>query len=247
MRSRLEGVDSVSPSDALMDLQNVTKAFMTGTFHHQVLKGISLAIHSGEYVALTGASGSGKSTLLNILGCLDIPSSGHYRFQGEDISHRSDVELARIRNRSFGFVFQSFNLLGRYTIEENVALPMVYGGAERRVRLARARELLARVGLADFFNHRPSELSGGMQQRVAIARALSNYPKVVFADEPTGNLDSKTGLEIIRLFGELNSEGTTLVIVTHDARVAEHAARVLTLADGVIVEDRRHTMTTLAS
>ncbi len=224
----------------LIELDDVGKVFITGALRHEVLKHISLKIEEGEYLALMGPSGSGKSTLLNILGCLDVPSGGHYRLEGREIASRADAELARVRNQFFGFVFQSFNLLGRYTVEENVALPMVYRGLARRERLQRARDLLARVGLKDFTRHLPSELSGGMQQRVAIARALVNSPKVLFADEPTGNLDSKTGQEIISLFGELSAEGTTLVVVTHDPRVAEHARRVLTLIDGEIVGDKRN-------
>lgn len=222
----------------LIKLEDVTKEFVTGSLRHRVLKGISLDLYPGEYVALTGPSGSGKSTLLNILGCLDVPSSGRYLLEGREIASRSDVESAQIRNRFFGFVFQSFNLLGRYTVADNVALPMVYRGVDRRERLQRARDLLARVGLGNFTGHKPSELSGGMQQRAAIARALVNSPKVLFADEPTGNLDSKNGQEIIQLFGELHAEGTTIVVVTHDARVAEHARRVLHLVDGVVVDDR---------
>src|SRR3569833_1553899 len=221
----------------LIELKDVTKVFVTGALRHQVLKGISLTIGQGEYVALMGPSGSGKSTLLNILGCLDVPSAGHYLLEAREIASRSDAELAQIRNRFFGFVFQSFNLLGRYTIADNVALPMVYRGLARRERLQRARDLLARVGLGDFTGHRPSELSGGMQQRAAIARALVNSPKILFADEPTGNLDTKTGQEIIQLFGELNAEGTTIVVVLFVVRVAEHARRVLTLVDGLLVED----------
>lgn len=223
----------------LIELRDVSKVFVTGAIRYEVLKGISLRIERGDYIALMGPSGSGKSTLLNILGCLDAPSGGHYHLEGREIVSLGDAELARTRNQFFGFVFQSFNLLGRYSVEENVALPMVYRGLAKRERSQRARALLERVGLKDFNRHLPSELSGGMQQRVAIARALVNAPKVLFADEPTGNLDSKTGQEIISLFGELNAEGTTLVVVTHDPRVAEHTRRVLTLADGAIVEDRR--------
>lgn len=224
----------------LIELVDVSKVFVTGALEHQVLKGVSLRIEQGEYVALMGPSGSGKSTLLNILGCLDVPSAGRYRLEGRDIASLADRELAAIRNRFFGFVFQSFNLLGRYSVADNVALPMVYRGAARRERLQRAHALLARVGLKDFAGHRPSELSGGMQQRAAIARALVNAPKVVFADEPTGNLDSRTGQEIIELFGELHRDGATIVVVTHDQRVAEHTQRVLTLSDGTIVQDRRN-------
>lgn len=222
----------------LIQLTDVTKIYVAGAITYEVLKNINLQVQRGEYVALTGASGSGKSTLLNIVGCLDVPTSGHYHLQGDEVSAKTDAELAHIRNRFFGFVFQSFNLLGRYTIAENVALPMVYGGLGRKERLAKAKTLLSRVGLGGFTNHYPAELSGGMQQRVAIARALANDPAVLFADEPTGNLDSKTGMEIITLFGELNTEGTTLIVVTHDTRVAQHARRVLVLADGCIMADQ---------
>lgn len=224
----------------LIRLNDVTKVFVTGAIHYEVLKGISIEVGRGEYIALVGASGSGKSTLLNILGCLDVPTSGHYRLEGEEISAKSDTEMAHIRNRFFGFVFQSFNLLGRYTVAENVALPMIYHGLGRRERLDKAKALLTRVGLGEFTGHYPSELSGGMQQRVAIARALANNPAILFADEPTGNLDSKTGMEIISLFEQLNAEGTTLVVVTHDARVAQHARRVLTLADGHMLTDQKN-------
>ena len=228
-------------STPLIQLTDVTKVYVMGAIHYEVLKNISLQVQHGEYVALTGASGSGKSTLLNIMGCLDVPTSGHYHLQGDEVSTKTDAELARTRNRFFGFVFQSFNLLGRYTIAENVALPMVYGGLGRKERLEKAKVLLTRVGLGSFTGHYPAELSGGMQQRVAIARALANDPAVLFADEPTGNLDSKTGMEIITLFGQLNTEGTTLIVVTHDARVAQHARRVLVLADGCIMTDQQHT------
>ena len=224
----------------LIQVADVSKVYVMGAIHYEVLKNISLQVRRGEYVALTGASGSGKSTLLNIMGCLDVPSKGHYHLQGDEVSTKTDTELARIRNRFFGFVFQSFNLLGRYTIAENVALPMVYSGLGRKDRLEKAQALLARVGLGNFTGHYPAELSGGMQQRVAIARALANDPAVLFADEPTGNLDSKTGMEIITLFGQLNTEGTTLIVVTHDARVAQHARRVLILADGCITADQHN-------
>lgn len=227
---------------ALIHLETVTKVYVTGAIRYEVLKEINLTVQRGEYIALTGASGSGKSTLLNILGCLDVPTSGRYRLEGEEVSRKTDLELARVRNRLFGFVFQSFNLLSRYTAAENVALPMTYGGLGRRERLEKARRLLTRVGLGDFTRHYPTELSGGMQQRVAIARALANDPAVLFADEPTGNLDSKTGMEIITLFGQLNAEGTTLIVVTHDPRVASHARRVLTLSDGRIIKDEQNAM-----
>lgn len=224
----------------LIQIQDVSKVYVTGQVRYEVLKQVSIEIGSAEYVAITGASGSGKSTLLHIIGCLDTPTSGSYRLQGEEVSRKGDVELARIRNRTFGFVFQSFNLLGRYTITDNVALPMVYRGVARRARTEKAKALLTRVGLNSFFGHRPSELSGGMQQRVAIARALANDPAILFADEPTGNLDTKTGLDIIQLFGALNAEGTTILVVSHDLRVAQHAGRVITLEDGRIIDDRRN-------
>lgn len=232
-------MDATAP---LIQLERVTKVYTTGAIRYEVLKGIDLTVRRGEYLALTGASGSGKSTLLNILGCLDVPTAGHYRLDGEEVSRKTDLELARIRNRLFGFVFQSFNLLSRYTAEENVALPMTYGGLGRRERLEKARRLLTRVGLGDFTRHYPTELSGGMQQRVAIARALANAPAVLFADEPTGNLDSKTGMEIITLFGQLSAEGATLIVVTHDPRVASHARRVLSLSDGRIIKDEQNTV-----
>jgi putative ABC transport system ATP-binding protein len=226
--------------EPLISLSDISKVYVVGSIRSEVLKGLSVRIEAGEYMAVVGASGSGKSTLLNIMGCLDAPTSGSYRLQGEEIARKNDTELARIRNRTFGFVFQSFHLLGRYSAAENVALPMIYRGVTRSARLDRARALLARVGLEGFADHRPSELSGGMQQRVAIARALANEPAVLFADEPTGNLDSKTGLEIIELFGRLHAEGATLVVVSHDQRVAQHARRVVTLEDGRIIDDRRH-------
>jgi putative ABC transport system ATP-binding protein len=226
--------------ESLISLSDISKVYVVGSIRSEVLKGLSVRIEAGEYVAVVGASGSGKSTLLNIMGCLDAPTSGSYRLQGEEIARKNDTELARIRNRTFGFVFQSFHLLGRYSAAENVALPMIYRGVARSARLGRARALLARVGLEGFADHRPSELSGGMQQRVAIARALANEPAVLFADEPTGNLDSKTGLEIIELFGRLHAEGATLVVVSHDQRVAQHARRVVTLEDGRIIGDRRN-------
>jgi len=226
--------------EPLMELDRVSKVYVVGAVRAEVLKGLSIRVEPGEYVAVTGASGSGKSTLLNIMGCLDVPTSGSYRLRGEEVARKHDAELARIRNRTFGFVFQTFHLLGRYSAAENVALPMIYHGTPRRARIEKAKTLLARVGLEGFANHRPSELSGGMQQRVAIARALANDPAVLFADEPTGNLDSKTGLEIIELFGRLHAEGATLVVVSHDQRVAQHARRVVTLEDCRIQDDHRN-------
>lgn len=228
------------PATALIELRGVIKTFITGHVPSQILKGISLTILSGEHVALTGSSGSGKSTLLNILGCLDVPTQGSYLLEGRVIDAYTEDELARVRNRIFGFVFQSFNLLGRYSVAENISLPLVYAGVNKRERLQRTQTLLEQVGLAGYGDHYPAQLSGGMQQRVAIARALVHQPKVIFADEPTGNLDSKTGQEIIELFNVLHRAGTTLVIVTHDARVAAHAGRVLRMVDGLIIEDLQH-------
>lgn len=202
------------------------------------LREVSLRIDKGEFVALTGASGSGKSTLLNILGCLDRPSTGVYRLDGEEVSGLSDAALARVRNQQIGFVFQSYNLLPRQTALDNVALPLIYGGVSRRERRRRAAVELERVQLADRAQHRPNQLSGGQSQRVAIARALIQNPSIILADEPTGNLDSRTGKEILEVFQALNAErGVTVVIVTHDPRVAASARRVIRLGDGQVVED----------
>ncbi len=203
----------------------------------RALSSVSLQIDAGEYVALMGPSGSGKSTLMHILGCLDTPDSGQYLFNGQDTSQFDDYQLARLRNREFGFVFQNFNLLPRLTALANVELPMLYAGIPRAERLRRAKELLQKVGLGDRIFHRPNELSGGEMQRVAIARALANSPKVILADEPTGNLDSRTGAEIMQLFDRLADLGNTVVVVTHDQTVANHARRLIRLRDGTVAED----------
>lgn len=218
----------------LIKTEAVTKVYYPGKTPVRALDGVSLEIERGEYVALMGPSGSGKSTLMHILGCLDTPTTGTYLFNGADTSRLADSELARLRNREFGFVFQNFNLLPRLSTLANVELPMLYAGIGRKERLRRARELLEMVGLGDRLNHRSNELSGGEMQRVAIARALANRPAVILADEPTGNLDSRTGAEIMHLFNSLAREGNTIILVTHDRTVAEHARRIIRLRDGRI-------------
>ncbi|PJA24771.1 MAG: macrolide ABC transporter ATP-binding protein [Alphaproteobacteria bacterium CG_4_10_14_0_2_um_filter_63_37] len=223
----------------MIRLSGVGKIYQTGKVRFEALKGIDLTIAQGEFVAIVGPSGSGKSTLLNILGLLDTPTSGTYHLAGDEVSGLNDTELAALRNHRLGFVFQSFNLLPRYSIADNVALPMIYAGKSGKERRARAAELLAQLGLGSKIDNLPTELSGGQQQRVALARALANNPDVIIADEPTGNLDSHTGSEIIELFGQLHDQGRTMVVVTHDPRVAEHAKRVVTIQDGMLLSDVR--------
>ena len=218
----------------LIRTDNLAKSYSTGTVEIMALNGVTLEIAKGEYVALMGPSGSGKSTLMHLLGCLDTPTSGHYWFNDRDISTLDDAELAHLRNREIGFVFQSFNLLPRLSAQSNVQLPMLYAGVPVRERSTRAAALLEMVGLKDRMKHNPNELSGGEMQRVAIARAFANRPSVVLADEPTGNLDSKTGVEIMRLFASLAEQGNTIILVTHDQAVAGHARRTIRLADGQI-------------
>jgi len=220
----------------LIRTEDLGKSYGTGSIEVHALSNVTLQIEKGEYVALMGPSGSGKSTLMHLLGCLDTPTSGRYLFNDRDISTLDDTELAHLRNREIGFVFQSFNLLPRLSAQANVQLPMVYAGVPIRERAARAAELLAMVGLKDRMAHKPSELSGGETQRVAIARAFANRPSIVLADEPTGNLDSKTGVEIMRLFGSLAEQGNTIILVTHDQTVAGHARRVVRLIDGRIAD-----------
>ena len=205
----------------------------------EVLKGISLDIYKNEYVALMGPSGSGKSTLMNIIGCLDTPTAGKYILNGNDVSEMEDNALAEVRNKEIGFVFQQFNLLPRLTALENVALPLVYAGMSRRQRNEKARHVLEMVNLGDRSNHRPNEMSGGQSQRVAIARALVNDPAIILADEPTGNLDSKTSHEIMEIFGDIHNRGNTVVLVTHEEDSANHAHRVVRLRDGMIESDRK--------
>ena len=222
----------------VIELENVEKVYDTGAVQVPALRGVSLTVLRGEFVSLVGASGSGKSTLMNLIGCLDRPTSGSYLFDGEDTSRLSRTELARIRNRKLGFVFQGFNLLKRHTAVENVEMPLIYAGASARERRRRALEMLKLVGLTDRANHTPAQLSGGQQQRVAIARALVNRPRVLLADEPTGNLDSKTGAEILAELQRLNREqGQTIVLVTHDPAIAAWAKRLITVKDGTIASD----------
>jgi putative ABC transport system ATP-binding protein len=222
-------------ADVLIETVGLSKRYCIGTHEVAALVDVSLAIERGEFVAVTGPSGSGKSTLLNVLGCLDVPTSGTYRLDGVDVSRLGADDLARVRNRKIGFCFQLFNLLPRATALTNVALPLIYSGTERASRRERALAALAEVGLADRADHRPTQLSGGQQQRVAIARALVNAPLLVLADEPTGALDRRTGLEIMRLLQQLNRKGITIVLVTHDPGVVSFAGRVLTLCDGRLI------------
>ena len=220
-------------------LKGITKIYKNGPLEVQALNPIDLRIEKGEFVAIMGSSGSGKSTLMNIIGCLDIPTSGSYELDGTPVESLGEVELARIRNRKIGFVFQSFNLLPRQTVLQNVTLPMMYAGVPREKRNERALELLRRVGLAERVKHRPNELSGGQKQRVAIARALTMNAPLLLADEPTGNLDTKSSHEIMALFKEIHAEGTTIVLVTHEPDIAGHADRIITFGDGRILSDKR--------
>jgi putative ABC transport system ATP-binding protein len=221
----------------IIRLEGITRQFRMGAEILKVLKGIDLSIQRNEYVALMGPSGSGKSTLMNLLGCLDTPSGGKYFLNGTEVSHLTDDELAEIRNKEIGFVFQTFNLLPRSTALENVALPLVYAGMRESERKARATEVLEQVGLSDRMSHKPNELSGGQRQRVAVARALVNRPSIILADEPTGNLDSKTSQEIMRLFGDIHKAGNTVILVTHEEDIAAHAHRVIRMLDGEIAQD----------
>ncbi|MGB1111877.1 MAG: ABC transporter ATP-binding protein [Schleiferiaceae bacterium] len=224
-------------TDAILQLRGITRDFKLGAQTVHVLKGIDLDISKNEYVALMGPSGSGKSTLMNLLGCLDTPTRGSYELNGTDVSSLNDNALAEIRNSEIGFVFQTFNLLPRSTALENVALPLVYAGLSKEERLSRAAEVLEQVGLADRMDHRPNQLSGGQRQRVAVARALVNKPALILADEPTGNLDSKTSIEIMKLFDDIQAAGNTVVLVTHEEDIAQHAKRVIRLVDGNIDSD----------
>jgi len=223
----------------MIHLQDITKNYYLGKQVIEVLKGITLDILKNEYVALMGPSGSGKSTLMNILGCLDTPTTGNYILNGKDVSRMSDNDLAEVRNKEIGFVFQQFNLLPRLTAVENVALPLVYAGISKKIRLERAMHVLEQVSLADRSHHRPNEMSGGQNQRVAIARALVNDPSIILADEPTGNLDSKTSYEIMDIFEQIHNAGNTVVLVTHEEDIANHAHRIIRLRDGVLESDKR--------
>jgi putative ABC transport system ATP-binding protein len=221
----------------MIQLQNVTKVYQMGEIEVRALRGVSLRIDEGEFMSIMGPSGSGKSTLMNVLGCLDSPTSGEYHLHGQDVSYLNDTQLARVRNREIGFVFQQFNLLPRTTALRQVELPLMYAGVGARERHERARAALEAVGLGDRLSHRPDELSGGQQQRVAIARALVTQPSIMMADEPTGNLDSKSGNEVLCIFEKLNEQGITIIFVTHDPEIAAYSQRVVQIRDGLIEED----------
>ncbi len=222
----------------MIRLQGIAKIYEMGSVEVRALDDLSMEIERGDYVAIMGPSGSGKSTLMNIIGCLDVPTSGTYSLDGEMVADKSETELADIRNRMIGFVFQTFNLIPRANILHNVELPLIYGGLNRRKRRELAEEALRRVGLADRMLHKPNELSGGQRQRVAIARALVFNPSIILADEPTGNLDTRTGEEIMGMFDELHEAGQTIILVTHEDNIAAHADRVITLRDGLVESDR---------
>lgn len=224
-------------SQKVIELKQITRHFKIGDTDVFALRGVDLSINRGEYVAFMGPSGSGKSTLMNILGCLDTPTGGQYILNGTDVSNLSDNELAEIRNKEIGFVFQTFNLLARNTSLDNVALPLVYAGFSRKERIEKATQSLTNVGLADRMDHKPNELSGGQRQRVAIARALVNTPSIILADEPTGNLDTKTSYEIMELMEEIHQKGNTVIVVTHEEDIAKRAKRIIRLRDGVIESD----------
>jgi len=227
-------------ANPLIKITNIKRDFPLGNEIVYVLKGIDLEINKGEYVALMGPSGSGKSTLMNILGCLDTPTSGTYILNGKHVSEMQDDELAGIRNKEIGFVFQTFNLMPRTTALDNVALPMVYAGHSKSERVERATEVLTQVGLNDRMDHKPNQLSGGQRQRVAVARALVNKPSIILADEPTGNLDSKTSVEIMNLFNEIHANGNTVILVTHEEDIAAYAHRIIRLRDGLIESDTQN-------
>ena len=227
-------------NQAVIDIQGITKTYVNGKLSVPVLHGIDLQVNKGEFVSIMGPSGSGKSTFMNILGCLDRPTTGSYRLNGDEVATLSDDELAFVRNKQIGFVFQSFNLLTKLTALENVALPMIYAGMDKKSRNERAAALLSSVGLGDRMDHLPSELSGGQRQRVAIARALANNPAIIMADEPTGNLDSKSTIDVMNIFRGLYDEGRTIILVTHEPEIATYASRNVVLRDGLIVEDSQN-------
>ena len=228
------------PKQAVITLEGIKKTYVNGKLTVPVLHGIDLSIYEGEFTSIMGPSGSGKSTFMNILGCLDRPTEGSYRLDGQEVAHLSDDELAYVRNKRIGFVFQSFNLLPKLTALDNVALPMVYAGVSKQERKERASQLLTELGLGTRLDHMPAELSGGQRQRVAIARALANDPAIIMADEPTGNLDSKASLDVMHIFTELYEQGRTIILVTHELDIAEYAGRNVVLRDGLIVEDRQN-------
>lgn len=220
----------------ILNMQNICKSYYMGDEEHEVLHNVNLTIHSGDFIAILGPSGSGKTTLMNIIGCLDVPSSGKYLLSGNDINDLDEVELAKVRNKEIGFVFQNFQLLSRMTALQNVELPLIYTGLPSGERKKRAKAILERVGLSDKMKNLPNQLSGGQQQRVAIARALVTEPTILLADEPTGALDQKTGMQVIELFEELHCEGKNIIIITHDHKIASHAKRIVSILDGYLTE-----------
>ncbi|MDC3113942.1 ABC transporter ATP-binding protein [Gammaproteobacteria bacterium] len=224
----------------MINVKNIKKSYNVGTQEVHALRGIDLSVEKGEFMAIMGPSGSGKTTLMNIIGCLDTPTSGTYELNGKSVSSLEDDELASIRNKEIGFVFQSFNLLAKNSTLDNVLLPLKYAGENKNDAVIKAKKVIERVGLTERLDHTPAELSGGQQQRVAIARALVNNPSIIFADEPTGNLDSKTGEEVMNLFKELNSYGQTIILITHEDSVAQQSNRVITIMDGLIKSDNRN-------
>ena len=225
----------------IINVKDIKKSYTVGTQEVNALRGINLSVEKGEFISIMGPSGSGKTTLMNIIGCLDTPSSGEYELNGSLVSKLEDDELARIRNKEIGFVFQSFNLLAKNSVLENVMLPLKYAGFEKSEAVKKSNEVIDKVGLSDRLAHTPAELSGGQQQRVAIARALVNKPSIIFADEPTGNLDSKTGKEVMTIFKELNASGQTIILITHEESIANQSNRIITIKDGLIKSDNSGT------
>ena len=223
----------------IINVKDIKKSYTVGTQEVNALRGINLSVEKGEFISIMGPSGSGKTTLMNIIGCLDTPSSGEYELNGNLVSKLEDDELARIRNKEIGFVFQSFNLLAKNSVLDNVMLPLKYAGFDRSEAVKKSNEVIYKVGLTDRLAHTPAELSGGQQQRVAIARALVNKPSIIFADEPTGNLDSKTGKEVMTIFKELNASGQTIILITHEESIANQSNRIITIKDGLIKSDNR--------
>ncbi|WP_075601606.1 ABC transporter ATP-binding protein [Saccharicrinis aurantiacus] len=224
-------------SKPVIEIKDIIKHYEVGTQVVKALRGVTVQINKGEYVAIMGPSGSGKSTLMNVIGALDTPSGGQYILNGTDVSHLTDEKLAEIRNKEIGFVFQTFNLLPRYTAQENVMLPLIYAGVSKPDRIERASQVINKVGLQERASHKPNEMSGGQRQRVAVARALVNNPSIILADEPTGNLDTKTSVDIMRLFGDIHASGNTIILVTHEEDIAQHAHRIIRLRDGVVESD----------
>lgn len=235
LRSKIKNIMEKQP---IIEIHDIRRRYQVGDTEVNALAGVDISIYKNDYVAIMGPSGSGKSTLMNILGCLDTPTSGTYILNNTNVSHMDENELAEVRNKEIGFVFQTFNLLPRYTALENVALPLIYSGVSKRRRMERAQKTLESVSLGDRMEHKPNEMSGGQRQRVAVARALVNNPSIILADEPTGNLDSKTSIDIMRLFENIYAQGNTIIVVTHEEDIAMHARRVVRLRDGIIESDK---------